>query len=533
MSAGSAFASGVRAGQAIWNSAVNNAMAGKRLDMLKTQFTFEQAQRDKKLKDQIAGQDALGGYLSSIPTDMDFTSKYDRDIIENASNEFFPDIIRDPVSYKQFEAFNTNLGKLGNAELWNKIKNRRDGIEATWLEWNNGMNPPTVDSNGEIETDYNLMASMNKDHEAEVGEKTELRKADFLLIKEWNKKFPGEKFPVVDVPGLPGEPAPETTVKDFAAAKMLMHLEDDRLVRDKAIAAAETEDDIKYRGGFNTWKKLIKNPALDATNLDDQKSYRTWAQDEEVGGLMAEAGLEAFKLSDKLIPDPVSGGYENMAEVTGMINDMIRAQEEEAGLKKAAVSKPLTESQAKDYMFSGRMMATESTLAKLEADGFAPESIANNVGMNWLPEFGKTNAQKRYIAARANWVAALLRRESGAAIAESEYEGGFTQYFPLINDSPTVIADKRNLRRQVQRDMRAIATNQADLSGYKAVGESVTYNNIADVQAAVSRGRLKVGDTYRYKTQLGQIQNGVVQPPSDAGVQLPDPHLPATWPPAP
>jgi len=42
MSAGSAFASGVRAGQAIWNNAVQNAMAGKRLDMLRTQFKFEQ-----------------------------------------------------------------------------------------------------------------------------------------------------------------------------------------------------------------------------------------------------------------------------------------------------------------------------------------------------------------------------------------------------------------------------------------------------------------------------------------------------------
>ena len=54
MSAGSAFASGVRAGQAIWNSAVNNAMAGKRLDMLKTQFQFEQTQRKKALDNQMA-----------------------------------------------------------------------------------------------------------------------------------------------------------------------------------------------------------------------------------------------------------------------------------------------------------------------------------------------------------------------------------------------------------------------------------------------------------------------------------------------
>ena len=134
--------------------------------------------------------------------------------------------------------------------------------------------------------------------------------------------------------------------------------------------------------------------------------------------------------------------------------------------------------------------------------------------MSWLPEMAKTDAQKQYIAARANWIAAVLRRESGAAIAESEYKGGFEQYFPLVNDSPTVIANKRNARRQVEQDMRAIATNQPVLSNYQTVGEPVTYNNIADVEAAVSRGRLKVGDTYKYKTQLGEIQNGVVQPPA-------------------
>ena len=53
-------------------------MAGKRLDMLKTQFQFEQTQRQKQLPDQIASQEAYEKYLSSIPTGVDFTKKYDR-----------------------------------------------------------------------------------------------------------------------------------------------------------------------------------------------------------------------------------------------------------------------------------------------------------------------------------------------------------------------------------------------------------------------------------------------------------------------
>ena len=88
--------------------------------------------------------------------------------------------------------------------------------------------------------------------------------------------------------------------------------------------------------------------------------------------------------------------------------------------------------------------------------------------------------------------------------------------------------------------MRATATNQPILSDYQTVGDPVTYNNIADVEAAVSRGRLKVGDSYKYKNERGEIQNGVVQPPVDVvpapgGVEArpPDPHSRPIFPPAP
>jgi len=514
MSAGSAFASGVRAGQAIWNNAVQNAMAGKRLDMLKTQFQFEQTQRQKQLADQIASQEAYEKYLSSIPTGVDFTKKYDRDIVENANNEFFSDIIRDPAVFKQFQAFNQNLGNTGKLELWNKISNRRDGIEATWLELNNGMTPPTVENNGVVEKDYNLMKSMNEEDEEEATQKADLRKINFKLEQEWAQKFPGKPFPVLEISPLPGEPAPDTPIKDYETAKLLLRGEEQEQKRAAELFDADTKDLVEYRTGFSAWKRDMQNDALDPKNPEDQKKYRTFSHDEQISALMAEAGLEAFELADELIPDLVSGGYENMAEVTGMINDLIRKQEEDAGTRKAMAQKPLTESQAKDYIFAGRLRLMEETIAKLEAAGFKPESIPQDIMMSWLPEMAKTEDQKRYIAARANWIAAVLRRESGAAIAESEYKGGFEQYFPLVGDSPTVIAEKRTARRQVEQDMRAIATNQPILEGYKTAGEPVIYANIEDVQEAGRRGRLKVGDSYKYYNERGEIQTGIVKPPA-------------------
>ena len=98
MSAGSAFASGVRAGQNIWNQAINNAMAGKRMDMLKTQFQYEQRQRKQAIENEIAAQDAFERFQSSIPTtDFDFKRQEDRDLYEKNMVEFYSDISRDPA----------------------------------------------------------------------------------------------------------------------------------------------------------------------------------------------------------------------------------------------------------------------------------------------------------------------------------------------------------------------------------------------------------------------------------------------------
>ena len=43
----------------------------------------------------------------------------------------------------------------------------------------------------------------------------------------------------------------------------------------------------------------------------------------------------------------------------------------------------------------------------------------------------------------------MLRQESGAAIANSEFENAKKQYFPQYGDKPAVIAQKRANREQV------------------------------------------------------------------------------------
>ena len=509
------FLAGIREGRAIIQSNIDTSLKKKRFDMLKMQFELDSSLKRREISNFNSAQKALDGFYRDVAPITRLTDPDQYDKFTAAQIKYFPDIALNKNTVSAYEKAVTQLNDRALGEQANKERAEFGALGTQFRKYYPLIDPPMIELPGGVQkADIDKMTEMVDIKKEESEQKSQLREVNYTLEQEFAKAFPGEPFPTIELEPTPGEPAPDTPIKDNAAARMMLRDKAARLKEEDAFAEADTKDKVAYRGDFNKWKKLLKNPALDAKNPDDQKLFRTYQHDEEISGLMAEAGLEAFKLADELIPDPVSGGYENMDEVTGMINDLARKQEEDAGVKKAMAQKPLTESQAKDYIFSGRLKLMEQTIEKLEATGFRPESIPQDLMMSWLPEMAKTEDQKRYIAARANWIAAVLRRESGAAIAESEYKGGFEQYFPLVNDSPKVIADKRTARRQVEQDMRATATNQPVLSNYQTVGEPVTYDNIADVEAAVSRGRLKVGDTYRYKTQLGEIQNGIVQPPA-------------------
>ena len=126
MSAGSAFASGVRAGQAIWNSAVNNAMAGKRMDMLKTQFQFEQVQRQKALDDQLAAGstlEKLQDYLAS--GEINFSTPEGRETYANILTSVEPTIMRDPAVWQQYTAFSKTFEDKEGLPVFREQKRNR------------------------------------------------------------------------------------------------------------------------------------------------------------------------------------------------------------------------------------------------------------------------------------------------------------------------------------------------------------------------------------------------------------------------
>lgn len=145
-------------------------------------------------------------------------------------------------------------------------------------------------------------------------------------------------------------------------------------------------------------------------------------------------------------------------------------------LKGKAADRSLNETQAKANLFGTRMHESNRILSTLEDEGVTNSGLIKNalqgaVGltpfigdklsdaagsvMNTVPGVlgGPNASQQRVDQAQRDFINAALRRESGAAIADSEFANAKRQYFPQPGDSKEVIAQKRRNRELAIRGL--------------------------------------------------------------------------------
>jgi hypothetical protein len=116
--------------------------------------------------------------------------------------------------------------------------------------------------------------------------------------------------------------------------------------------------------------------------------------------------------------------------------------------------------QGKAAGFTDRMLQSEGVLSgvAVPANAEGPPSpgvqgqglSATQAGLSKIPGVGNFligKERQQYEQAKRDFINAQLRRESGAAIAPSEFENADKQYFPVPGDKPDVIAQKAANRR--------------------------------------------------------------------------------------
>ena len=153
-------------------------------------------------------------------------------------------------------------------------------------------------------------------------------------------------------------------------------------------------------------------------------------------------------------------------EVGGMNQPMRDANVAEAKAKEKAkepkAPKPPSQAQLKAAGYAHRMRQAEEIFENLGKEGYSRATLEQE-GRSKLFDFTKPEMLKEWEQAEINFVHAVLRPESGAAISDSEFANAARQYFPRPGDSAQVIAQKALNRKQKFESTKAEAGSAYDI----------------------------------------------------------------------
>lgn len=172
--------------------------------------------------------------------------------------------------------------------------------------------------------------------------------------------------------------------------------------------------------------------------------------------------MRGQNLTDARSRESNSAAVSKPFEVTGPDGLPILVRQDKAGNitpvegygPKTGASKPLNDTQAKALLFGTRMQEANKALESLN---YSPAAINAKAGAENIPIIGglagvagnaMLSAENQQAEqAQRDFINAVLRRESGAAIAESEFNNARRQYFPQPNDKPATLAQKARNRQ--------------------------------------------------------------------------------------
>lgn len=158
------------------------------------------------------------------------------------------------------------------------------------------------------------------------------------------------------------------------------------------------------------------------------------------------------------------------AQLRAKLNDVItpnkarRLEDIESPLYKMQRqdAKAPTEGQTNAALYGTRADESVKQMDALAAQGYNPAGISKMVTGNPLfPNVLKSSENQQQDQAQRNFINAVLRRESGAAISPGEFDNAAKQYFPQPGDKPAVLAQKKQNMQSAVAGLKAAAGNNA------------------------------------------------------------------------
>lgn len=209
-------------------------------------------------------------------------------------------------------------------------------------------------------------------------------------------------------------------------AKAELSLSQEKQLRDElaALGPSPTEDEyLKVVRKYGDPDKVMTSIQASAARKESSDAKV------EAAKIAAEAKLEAARMQGATQLEIARMAAQSRAEIAQLA----------ASLKG---EKPLTEFQGKSVTFGTRAAEAHNILNSLEG-------TYSTISANYLPSFVNSEEGQKAKQAQDNFVNAVLRQESGAAINSSEFSNAKKQYFPQPGDSEAVLAQKRQNRETV------------------------------------------------------------------------------------
>lgn len=281
------------------------------------------------------------------------------------------------------------------------------------------------------------------------------------------------------------------------------------LLKQRSIEISQQKNDMKQIKQFmDVGEQVFKTGGA----KEAKKYFDDLKQDPVNADLLRRSGLENVELFTKGkglgLSVPVVVTEKNIDQIRkhapgaqkGMIvkpkyyKGEIIGTDIEVGLAGKA-GKPRTKTQLENEIFANRIENSLNIITGLETAGFDIRTGTSFVGQA-VPERFKGENRKKLEQAKRDITNAILRRESGAAISESEFESAEKQYFPQVGDTKGVIEQKIKNINIVLEGLKGRSVEQgvSGAEGEQGAIRSLEFETQEDVNAAFEKGEVDIGD---------------------------------------
>jgi hypothetical protein len=152
-----------------------------------------------------------------------------------------------------------------------------------------------------------------------------------------------------------------------------------------------------------------------------------------------------------------SGGFGGGAAGAGGAGDF--KNEFGAAIAPTNPPKAPTEGETGAYLFFSRMKNAVENLNNIEP-AVANMGYVGQLKLKYLPDQFQSEDMKLYSQAQRQFTEARLRKDSGAAIPEGEFENDRVTYFPQPGDTARVLEQKKQARQVALDGLRSASGNK-------------------------------------------------------------------------